>query len=50
MMMEAVMKYDLPDGVMPKMPEKCCYTVEDLQNILMCGRATVYDLLKRNEF
>ena len=25
-------------------------TVEDLQNILMCGRATVYDLLKKNEF
>ena len=49
-MMEAVMEYDLPDGVMPEMPEKRCYTVEDLQNILMCGRATVYDLLKRNEF
>ena len=49
-MMEAVMEYDLPDDVMAEMPEKRCYTVEDLQNILMCGRATVYDLLKRNEF
>ena len=30
--------------------DKRCYTVEDLQNILMCGRAAVYELLKRNEF
>ena len=50
MMMESVMKYDLPNGVMPDIPENCCYTVEDLQIILMCGSATVYYLLKRNEF
>ena len=31
-------------------PFTSIHTVEDLQNILMCGRATVYDLLKRNEF
>ena len=49
-MMEANMEYVFPDGVVPEMPEKRCYTVEDLQNILMCGRTTVYDLLKRNEF
>lgn len=30
--------------------EKRCYTVEELQKILRCGRRTVYDLLKKNEF
>lgn len=30
--------------------ERRCYTVEDLQKILLCGRRTVYDLLKRKEF
>ena len=54
-MMEACMEYTLteqgfPEGAVPEIPEKRCYTVEDLQNILMCGRSTVYDLLKRNEF
>ena len=29
-------------------PEKRCYTVEDLQIILACGRETVYTLLKKN--
>lgn len=32
------------------LPEKRCYTVEDLQIILCCGRETVYSLLKKNEF
>ena len=49
-MMETCVEYDFPEGVIPEMPERRCYTVEDLQNILMCGRATVYDLLKKNEF
>ena len=49
-MMEACMEFALPEGAVPVLPEKRCYTVEDLQNILMCGRATVYDLLKKNEF
>ena len=49
-MMEACVEYDFPEGAIPEMPEKRCYTVEDLQNILMCGRSTVYDLLKKNEF
>ena len=49
-MMEACIEYDFPEGAIPEMPEKRCYTVEDLQNILMCGRSTVYDLLKKNEF
>ena len=31
-------------------PEKRCYTVEDLQIILSCGRESVYNLLKKNEF
>ena len=30
--------------------EKRCYTVADLQEMLMCGRRTVYDLLKKKEF
>ncbi len=30
--------------------EKRCYTVSELQKILKCGKATVYDLLKKNEF
>ena len=30
--------------------EKRCYTVDELQLILMCGKATVYDLIKKNEF
>ena len=49
-MMETCMEFALPEGAVPELPEKRCYTVEDLQNILMCGRATVYDLLKKNEF
>ena len=49
-MMEACVEFDFPEGTIPEMPEKRCYTVEDLQNILMCGRSTVYDLLKKNEF
>lgn len=48
--MEAVMEYDFPEGAAPEMPEKRCYTVEDLQNILMCSKSTVYELLKKNEF
>ncbi len=31
-------------------PEKRCYTVEELQIILSVSRPTVYSLLKRKEF
>ena len=31
-------------------PEKRCYTVEELQIILCVSRPTVYNLLKRKEF
>ena len=31
-------------------PEKRCYTVEDLQMILDVSRGSVYSLLKRKEF
>ena len=48
--METSFELELPEGSTPEVPEKRCYTVEDLQNILMCGRVTVYDLLKKNEF
>lgn len=30
--------------------ERRCYTVEDLQYILNCGRESVYSLLQRKEF
>lgn len=36
---------ETPDG-----PEKRCYTVEDLQIILGISRASVYALLKKEEF
>ena len=48
--METSFELEFPEGSTPEVPEKRCYTVEDLQNILMCGRVTVYDLLKKNEF
>ena len=48
--METSFELELPERSVPEVPEKRCYTVEDLQNILMCGRVTVYDLLKKNEF
>lgn len=32
------------------MPEKRCYTVKELQEILGISRPTVYSLLKKNEF
>ena len=49
-MMEACAVFDLPEGAVPEIPDKRCYTVEDLMNILECGRRAVYDLLKKNEF
>ena len=61
-MMEACEIYDVPEtavlpedngfpaGAVPEAPERRCYTVEDLQDILMCSRTTVYDLLKTNQF
>lgn len=48
--MDACVEYDFPEGAAPEMPEKRCYTVDDLMLILECGRRTVYDLLKKNEF
>lgn len=32
------------------MAEKRCYTVREIQDILCISRASVYNLLKRNEF
>ncbi len=31
-------------------PEKRCYTVPEIMEILRCGKRTVYDLLKENNF
>ena len=46
-MMEACVEYDIPES---ELTDKRCYTVDDLMIILDCGRRTVYDLLKKNEF
>lgn len=32
------------------MPEKRCYTIKDLQEMLGVTRQTVYELLKKKEF
>ena len=40
----------VPDEAVSEWPEKRCYTVEDLQNILMCSKGTVYEFLKKKEF
>ena len=42
--------FELSEKLTDVLPEQRCYTVEDLTNILMCGKRTVYELLKRNEF
>ena len=39
-----------PDTGIDQPLEKRCYTVEDLQLILSCGRETVYSLLATHEF
>ena len=39
--MDACVEYDFPEGAAPEMPEKRCYTVDDLMLILECGRRTV---------
>lgn len=39
-----------PDVTVDRLSEKRCYTVEDLQEILSCGRETVYALLANHEF
>ena len=48
--MEAMETFELPAENAIAVTEKRCYTVEDLQIILACGRETVYTLLKKNEF
>ena len=45
-MMEACVEYDFPEGAVPEMPEKRCYTVEDLQNI-QARRKRLQDLQKK---
>ena len=42
--------FELGKTLSDVLPEQRCYTVGDLMNILMCGKRTVYELLKRNEF
>lgn len=40
----------LLDAIISTPSKKRCYTVEDLQVILSCGRETVYALLQKHEF
>ena len=42
--------FEVDEKLADVLPEQRCYTVDDLRNILMCGKGTVYELLKRNEF
>ena len=42
--------YEVDPASAAAIPEKRCYTVEDLQVMLSCGRETVYNLIKHNEF
>lgn len=39
-----------PNALIDLPSDKRCYTVEDLQMILSCGRETIYSLLNRHEF
>ena len=49
-MTEEFREYDFQEATVPVITEKRCYTVDELMAILNCGRRTVYDLLKKNEF
>ena len=49
-MIGCIETYEVDPGSAQAIPEKRCYTVEDLQIILSCGIETVYSLLKKNEF
>ena len=42
--------FSIPQNSPKAIPEKRCYTVEDLQIILNVSRPTVYNLIKKNEF
>ena len=42
--------FEFEDGDPTAAPDRRCYTVEDLQIILSCGRQAVYSLLRRKEF
>ena len=45
-----VESYDVDLASAAALPEKRCYTVEELADILTCSRETVYQLLRKNEF
>lgn len=48
--MNACETFEIDLNAPKALPEKRCYTVEDLQIILGIGRRSVYELLKKNEF
>lgn len=42
--------FELNADAADAVPESRCYTVEDLQAILMISKSSVYNLLKKKEF
>lgn len=48
--MNACETFEIDLNAPKALPEKRCYTVEDLQIILGIGRRSIYELLKKNEF
>ena len=42
--------FEVSEKLSDVLPEQRCYTIADLMDILMCGKRTAYELLKRNEF
>ena len=42
--------FELNADAVEAVPESRCYTVEDLQAILMISKSSVYNLLKKKEF
>lgn len=42
--------FEVNAGEAGAVPESRCYTVEDLQAILMISKSSVYNLLKKKEF
>lgn len=48
--MTAMETLEIPANAQETLPEKRCYSVEELQVILGISRGSVYKLLARNEF
>ncbi len=49
-MMETKGTFEANEKLADALPEQRCDLVTDIMDILMCGKRTVYELMKRNEF